>query len=74
MVSCVQHQLVLKKYKDLVNKTHWEVKISHCYHKPNKVLDKLANLVTFKELGFIFLQDLSLELRDILYVDNVDVA
>jgi len=74
MAWCAQHQPILKKCKDLMNKMDWEVKISHCYHKSNKVLDELANLVTVKELGFIFLQNLSLEWRDVLYVDNVGAS
>ena len=67
------HKPLIMKCTDIIARDDWEVKVSHCYSKINRVLDRLPNLGIEKDLGVVYFQSRPKEVINAMNADVVGV-
>ncbi|KAJ8451425.1 hypothetical protein Cgig2_017816 [Carnegiea gigantea] len=68
------HKLLITQCKNLMERTDWEIKVTHCYREANQVADKFANLGITSDVGATYFDSPPKEILDALHADFVEAA
>jgi len=68
-----EYHFLVHSCKLLLDRTEWEVQITHCFRETNQVADILAHIGTTGSLGVRMYHDPPREIQDALYADRMGI-